>query len=137
MSSVFWDDLSRDLEDPEFRREYITESIRIATIDSVVNALDDAREAEGLTKAELARALHTEPATMRRLFTSGAANPTLGTLAEVAAAVGMRITVEPLSEADRFLVTTPLRDDRFTTTKRLVKGLHRIRHRSTTRAVSH
>ncbi|MEN3122415.1 helix-turn-helix transcriptional regulator [Janibacter terrae] len=127
MSSAFWDDLSRDLEDPEFRQAYIAESVRIATIDSVVNALDEAREAESLSKAELARALHTEPATMRRLFTSGGANPTLGTLAEVAAAVGMRITVEPMSEEERAVVTKPLRDKRFTATKRFAREIHRIR----------
>lgn len=38
--SAFWDDLARDLEDPEFLREYVVESMRIATIDQVVNAID-------------------------------------------------------------------------------------------------
>lgn len=129
MGSAFWDDLSRDLEDPEFRREYITQSIRIATIDSVINALDDAREAEGMSKAELARTLHTEPATLRRLFTSEAANPTLGTLAEVAAAVGLRVTVEPMPEDERAIVTEPLRQRRFAGTRALAKGLYRLRGR--------
>jgi len=41
--SVFWDDLARDLEDPAFLREYIVESMRIATIDDLVNSLDEAR----------------------------------------------------------------------------------------------
>lgn len=54
-TSAFWDDLAHDLEDPEFLREFVVESMRIATIDEVVNALDDAREAAGLSKAELAR----------------------------------------------------------------------------------
>ncbi len=40
-TSAFWDDLARDLEDPNFLREYVIESMRIATIDAVVNALDD------------------------------------------------------------------------------------------------
>lgn len=109
MSGVFWDDLARDLEDPEFLRDYITESVRIATVDSIINALDDARESAGLSKAELARAIGSEPATVRRLFSSGNANPTLGTLAEVAAALGLRISVEPLPAAEREAVTTPLR----------------------------
>ena len=43
--SVFWDDLASDLEDPEFLREYVAESIRIATIDRIVNELDTARAA--------------------------------------------------------------------------------------------
>ena len=88
-NTAFWDDLAHDLQDPEFLREYVVESMRIATIDLVVNALDDARESAGLSKADLARAINTEPATIRRLFASGLVNPTLGTLAEVAAALGL------------------------------------------------
>lgn len=91
---VFWDDLVRDLEDPTFARQYAIESARIATIDAVVNFLDEARQAEGLSKADLARAVGSEPAVIRRLFGSGRVNPTLGTLAEVAAALGLRITLE-------------------------------------------
>jgi DNA-binding phage protein len=106
--SMFWADLARDLEDPDFLREYLKESVRIATTDAVINALDEARVMAGLSKAELARAIGAEPAVVRRLFSSGSANPTLGTLAEVAAALGLRISVEPLPQADREAVTEPL-----------------------------
>ena len=68
--SVFWDDLAHDLTDPQFLREYVAESIRIATIDQIVNELDAAREAAGLSKAGLARAISSEPATIRRLFSA-------------------------------------------------------------------
>ena len=85
-NKAFWNDLARDLKDPEFLREYIVESMRIATVDAIVNELDDAREAAGLSKADLARAIQVEPATIRRLFAAERPNPTLGTLAEVAAA---------------------------------------------------
>jgi DNA-binding phage protein len=114
VSSTFWDDLAADLDDPEFVREFITESVRIATIDAIVNALDEARAAEGLSKADLARAIGVEPATIRRLFSAAGANPTLGTLAEVAAALGLRITVEPLRASDLEAVTLPLRTGRGT-----------------------
>jgi DNA-binding phage protein len=106
--SVFWDDLASDLQDPEFLREYVAESIRIATIDRIVNQLDAARAAAGLTKAGLARAISSEPATVRRLFSSSHVNPTLGTLAEVAAALGMRVVLEPLGANDREQITRPL-----------------------------
>jgi transcriptional regulator with XRE-family HTH domain len=85
----------------------VAESVRIATIDRMVNELDTARQASGLTKAELARAIGSEPATMRRLFSSGRVNPTLGTLAEVAAALGMRVALEPLDADDRRQITRP------------------------------
>jgi DNA-binding phage protein len=106
--SVFWDDLANDLKDPQFLREYVTESVRIATIDGIVNQLDAARATAGLTKAELARAISSEPATVRRLFSSGHVNPTLGTLAEVATALGMRVVLEPLGTSDREQITRPL-----------------------------
>jgi transcriptional regulator with XRE-family HTH domain len=106
--SMFWEDLARDLKDPQFLREYVAQSIRIATIDRIVNELDGAREAAGLSKAELARAINSEPATVRRLFSAGHVNPTLGTLAEVAAALGMRVVLEPLQADDRERITGPL-----------------------------
>jgi transcriptional regulator with XRE-family HTH domain len=106
--SVFWDDLAHDLQDPGFLREYVAESVRIATIDRIVNELDAAREGAGLTKAALARAISSEPATIRRLFSSGHVNPTLGTLAEVAAALGMRVVLEPLGADDQQQITRPL-----------------------------
>jgi len=106
--SVFWDDLAGDLEDPEFLREYVAESIRVATIDRIVNQLDTARAAAGLTKAGLAHAIGSEPATVRRLFSASHVNPTLGTLAEVAAALGMRVVLEPLGARDQEQITRPL-----------------------------
>ena len=126
-ADAFWDDLARDLEDPEFFREYVVESMRIATIDSVVNAIDAAREAAGLSKAELARAIRKEPATIRRLLSSDNSNPTLGTLAEVAAALGLRITVEPISEAERDQITQPLLQGRTADPKNLARHLETLR----------
>jgi transcriptional regulator with XRE-family HTH domain len=111
MTSQFWKDLADDLEDPEFLREYVCESVRIATVDTIMNVLDEARLAEGLSKAELARAIGVEPAAVRRLFAAGnsSPNPTLGTLVDVAAALGLRIGLEPLPDDERQAVTEPLR----------------------------
>lgn len=116
MASLFWEDLIRDMQDPVFAREYITESVRIATIDAVVNELDGARRSAGLSKAALARAIGAEPAAIRRLFSAAGANPTLGTLAEVAAALGLRVTVEPLPPEDYDAVTGTLRSGQATQT---------------------
>jgi transcriptional regulator with XRE-family HTH domain len=124
---AFWEDLARDLQDPGFLRVYVVESVRIATIDSVVNALDDAREAAGLSKAELARAISAEPAVIRRLFSATGVNPTLGTLAEVAAALGMRVTLEPLPAPERKSLTEPLLEGHAADTKQLAKHLSKLR----------
>jgi DNA-binding phage protein len=123
----FWNDLARDLEDPEFLREYVRESVRIATIDQLVNALDDARVAAALSKAELARAISAEPAVVRRLFSARHINPTLGTLAEVAAALGMRVTLEPLRPTERKQVTQPLLEGRSADTKALARHVTAMR----------
>lgn len=125
--SAFWDDLAKDLEDPEFLRDYVVESMRIATIDRLVNELDDAREAAGLSKAQLARAIGAEPATIRRLFSSGHSNPTLGTLAEVASALGMQVTLQALPVAERRKITTPLLEGRSADSRGLAEHLATLR----------
>jgi len=107
--TTFWDDLAADLKDPEFLRAYVLESLRIETIDRLVNELDSARLASGLSKAELARAISAEPATVRRLLSPGHRNPTIGTLTEAAAALGLRLTFEPMPEQEREQVVRPLR----------------------------
>lgn len=133
--SSFWDDLARDLQDPEFLQDYVIESMRIATIDTVVNALDDARVAAGLSKAELARAIGVEPAAIRRLFATASPNPTLGTLAEVATALGMRVTVEPLPNSERDRVTTALLKGRAADPEGLARHLRGRRGRPVTAPV--
>ncbi len=45
-TGAFWDDLARDLEDPNFLREYVIESMRIAMIDAVANAWDDTQDSQ-------------------------------------------------------------------------------------------
>ncbi len=109
MLSQFWDDLKSDTSDPEFARAYAAESVRIATIDSVVNALNDAVAVEGLSKASLARAAGMKSAVVRRLLSSTTVNPTISTVAELAAALGMRLTLEPMSKQERAAITVPMR----------------------------
>lgn len=129
--SVFWDDLARDLEDPEFLREYVVESVRIAAIDRIVNALDEAREAAGMSKAEVARAINASEPSIRRLFTGAHGNPTLSTVSEVAAALGLRITVEPLPAAEKKAVTESLREGRTEDARVLAEDLAAMRSRDT------
>src|ERR1700749_478559 len=90
--------LADRLRDPEFARHHAVETARIAAIDAVINRLDELREASGLTKAGLARAIGSEPSVVRRLLSAQAVNPTLATVAEVAAALGMKVTLEPMSK---------------------------------------
>ena len=127
--SQFWDDLASDVEDPELLREYVRESVRIATVDNLVNELDEARQTAGLTKAELARAISAEPAVVRRLFSAGHVNPTVGTLAAVAAVLGMRLTLEPLPDSERERITRPLIEGRVADPEALAKRAFGMRER--------
>jgi ribosome-binding protein aMBF1 (putative translation factor) len=108
MPTSFDDLLGARLRDPEFARHYAAESARIAAIDMVVNELDELRNAAGLSKAQLARAIGSEPSVVRRLLSAQTVNPTLGTVAELAAALGMKVTLEPLSDEERKRITEPM-----------------------------
>ena len=59
MNDVFNTMLEPEGRDPAFARAYAAESARIETIDAIINALDEARSTEKLSKAALARA--TDP----------------------------------------------------------------------------
>ena len=107
-ATVFWTDLQQDLQDPEFRRAYVLETMRISATDDIVNAFDEAREQAGISKADLARAIGMEPASIRRLFSSGSPNPTIGTLSDIATALGLRITIEPLAASDQRAIADAL-----------------------------
>jgi DNA-binding phage protein len=106
--SVFWDDLAEDLQDPQFLREYVLSTIRVRTVDSIINCLDQAREDSNLSKAALARAASLEPSVVRRLF-SAESNPTLYTVSELAAALGLRLTLAPLEAPGGEVLTAALK----------------------------
>jgi hypothetical protein len=97
--SVFWDDLENDLKDPEFSAMFYLERERIQMIDKIINQLDELREASAVSKADLARRLMTEPANVRRLFTSKKRNPTANNLADLALAFGYELTLVPMPTA--------------------------------------
>ena len=108
-NSAFQDDLADDLQDPEFRRHYLLQTERVAAIDRVVNQLDDVRESLGLSKADLARAIQRTPATVRRLLTSKSVNPEFAVVVQMAAVLGYRLTLEPMTDAERIEISETLR----------------------------
>jgi DNA-binding XRE family transcriptional regulator len=82
------------LRDPEFRAEYETASAEIAQIDAVLRTLDELREEAGLSKAEIARRIGKNPASVRRLFTAQA-NPELKTIVSLAHALHAEVEIVP------------------------------------------
>jgi DNA-binding phage protein len=95
-TSEFWQDFESGMEDPEFRDEFLRQHARTLTVDRIVNALEEQRESRGVSKADLARHLQGSPPAVRRLLTATNPNPTLATLVDVAGALGLRLTLEPI-----------------------------------------
>ena len=53
------------MEDSEFRREFERETVEIAAVDAIVNALDELTAEQGKSKADLAREIGKNPASIR------------------------------------------------------------------------
>jgi len=96
--------IARQTATPADRREYEQERL----IAWIFEVLAESMETQGLTKADLARALNTSRAHITQLF-SGQRNATLRTLADLAWACESRVTVtlEPLRQGE--FVDMPVR----------------------------
>lgn len=96
--TLFDKDLEADLQDASFSEEYEFFRTYIETVDEIVRTLDATRSGLDLSKAELARRIGANPAAIRRLLSDQAKNPTLATVAKVAAALGLRLRLEEVPE---------------------------------------
>lgn len=92
--------LARRLEDPIFRAVYERQRREIDAIDSIVHMLDALREQHGLSKAELARAIDKNPASVRRLLTAPV-NPELRTVVAMAEALDAEVQIVPRKRGRR------------------------------------
>jgi DNA-binding phage protein len=85
--------VDEQMKSPTFAAEYARVGAEIRAVDDLIRAVDDTRVALGMTKADLARKISTTPEAVRRLLTSGDANPTLKTILDVLEALGLRLAV--------------------------------------------
>jgi DNA-binding phage protein len=92
--------LADRMKDPEFRAEFERASREIKAIDAIVNELDSLRTTHGMTKAELAREIGKNPASVRRLFTAPA-NPELRTVVAMADALDADVVIVPRSRRSK------------------------------------
>jgi DNA-binding phage protein len=90
--------LEGQMQDPEFRTEFERARREIDVIDAIVNALDGLRAEHGMSKAQLAREIGKNPASIRRLLTAPA-NPELRTVVAIADALDADIMVVPRETA--------------------------------------
>jgi DNA-binding phage protein len=61
-----------------------------------------------IPEAQLARAIGSDPSVVRRLLSAHTINPTLATVAELAAALGLKVTLTPMSAEERKRITEPM-----------------------------
>jgi DNA-binding phage protein len=94
------------MEDPEFRAEFERVSREIKTIDAIVNTLDSLRATQGMSKAELAREIGKNPASVRRLLTAQS-NPELRTVVAMADALDADLVIVPRSRGRKRMTGTP------------------------------
>lgn len=92
--------LERSIQDPEFKAEYDRQLRTIKAVDELVNALDDLRKTNNLSKAEVARKIDKNPASIRRLLTASG-NPELKTVVAMADALGADVKIVPRKESSR------------------------------------
>jgi DNA-binding XRE family transcriptional regulator len=81
-------------EDAEFRAEYERQQRAIAAIDEIVNQLDALRIEHNFSKAQLARMIDKNPASVRRLLTAKS-NPELRTVVAMADALDADVVLVP------------------------------------------
>ncbi len=87
------------MRNPEWAAGYDRARARLLQTEAILQALDEARVARHLTKAELARRIDTPPSVVRRLFSADSSNPTLGRVAEIAGVLGYELTLRPIESA--------------------------------------
>lgn len=81
-------------ESSEFRAEFEREQREIAAIDAVINTLDELRAQRNVTKAQLAREIGKNEASIRRLLTAPV-NPELRTVVALADALDAEVRIVP------------------------------------------
>lgn len=69
-------------------------------IQALLRALDEARRRAGLSKTDLAHLVHTQPASVRRLFSGNGHNPQISTIAALAEVLGHEIQIVPKSKEE-------------------------------------
>ncbi len=89
------------MKDSRFAAEYRNARAEIDATDALIRALEQAREASGLSKAELARRIDVKPAMVRRLLTAPRGNPTVATVLKVTSALGYHLELAPGSSRRR------------------------------------
>lgn len=93
--TAFDRDFQSRMRGTELRTAYERSRANIDAIDALIRAINDAREEQSLSKAELARRMGVAPEGVRRLLSAGHPNPTMRTVIAAASALGLKLEAIP------------------------------------------
>ncbi|MCL5264176.1 MAG: helix-turn-helix transcriptional regulator [Chloroflexi bacterium] len=85
----------RIVNTPELQAQYDRTRHELASTRRMLLQIDAERQRAGMSKAELARRIGKTPSVVRRVFSSKESNPTLGTVLNIADALGLEIELKP------------------------------------------
>ena len=88
---IFEGDLKRELADPQARALFERELAKANAIGALLQLMEEARERQELSKAEVARRVGSERSATSRLLAGKSVNPTFSTIADLADALGLEI----------------------------------------------
>ena len=91
--AVFDSDVAEDLQDPSARAFFEKEYAKTVAVGELLRLLEMARARQNLTKRELADKMDRKASAVSRLLSGEGANPTLGTIADLAFALNLEIEV--------------------------------------------
>jgi ribosome-binding protein aMBF1 (putative translation factor) len=83
------------MNEPAFAAHHRKATAKIDAVDKLVQSIDSARIANGMSKAELARRIGAKPEIVRRLLTARSSNPTMSTIIAIAKALGFHLALLP------------------------------------------
>jgi len=93
-SAAFDRYLNEQLADPEFKVGFERKLARLNSFVELMKAMERAREAHKLSKKAVAERMGRHPSAVSRLLCGEGPNPTLETIAELAEALDLRVSIE-------------------------------------------
>lgn len=86
----------RVLDSPESKERYARKKQAVVQTREILMQIDAARERLGLSKAELARRIGSDPSGVRRLFSSKTSNPTLRIILDIVAVLNLDLQLKSI-----------------------------------------
>ena len=91
-----WAELRRrTVSTPELKERYERTRLAVIRTRQTLQRIDEERERQGLSKAELARRTGMSPVVVRRLFSSPSSNPTLETVLSLLEELDIEVELKP------------------------------------------